>query len=221
MARVYITRALTGNALERLRAEHDVSVWDGELPPPPEALRAAVADVEGLLCLLTERVDRQLLDAAPRLRAIANYAVGTDNIDLALTHERGIPVGVTPDVLTEATADLAFALLLAAARNLFGAVTDARAGGWRTWEPAGWLGADVHGAALGIVGLGRIGRSLASSSTTRTRFFMRGIPGVPWAGARKKCCPCPARSPLLSYPRVRPRSWKRWPSRGPRLRVWW
>jgi len=161
MARVYVTRALTGNALERLRAEHDVTVWDGELPPPPERLRAAVADVEGLLCLLTERVDRELLDAAPRLRAIANYAVGTDNIDLALTRERGIPVGVTPDVLTEATADLAFALLLAAARSLFGAVADALAGRWRTWEPAGWLGADVHGAALGIVGFGRIGRAVA------------------------------------------------------------
>ena len=161
MARVYVTPAHTGNALERLCAEHDVTIWDGELPPPPERLRAAVADVEGLLCLLTERVDRELLDAAPRLRAIANYAVGTDNIDLALTRERGIPVGVTPDVLTEATADLAFALLLAAARSLFGAVADALAGRWRTWEPAGWLGADVHGAALGIVGFGRIGRAVA------------------------------------------------------------
>jgi glyoxylate reductase len=161
MARIYITRIVTGDALERLRAEHDVTVWAGELPPSPEQLHAAVANVEGLLCLLTERVDRELLDAAPRLRAIANYAVGTDNIDLALTRERGIAVGVTPDVLTEATADLAFALLLAAARNLFSAVADAHAGRWRTWEPAGWLGADVHGAALGIVGFGRIGRAVA------------------------------------------------------------
>jgi glyoxylate reductase len=161
MASVLVTRILPGGALERLQADHEVTVWQGKLPPAPAELRAAVGDVEGLLCLLTDRVDRDLLEAAPRLRAIANYAVGTDNIDLALTAERGIPVGVTPDVLTEATADLAFALLLAGGRRLFEAAADARDGRWRTWEPAGWLGADVHGAALGIVGYGRIGRALA------------------------------------------------------------
>jgi glyoxylate reductase len=150
-----------GEALERLRRAHDVRVWDGPLPPEPAVLREALAEVEGLLCLLTERVDAALLDAAPRLRAIANYAVGTDNIDLDLTRARGIPVGVTPDVLTEATADLAFALLLAAARGLPQAAADARAGAWRTWEPARWLGAEVDGASLGIVGFGRIGRALA------------------------------------------------------------
>ena len=161
MAIVHVTRALPGDALERLRASHDVTVWPGSLPPAPEQLRESVREAQGLLCLLTERVDRALLDAAPALRAIANYAVGTDNIDLTLTRERGICVGVTPDVLTEATADLAFALLLAAARRLTEAAADARAGRWRTWEPAGWLGLDVHGAALGIVGFGRIGRALA------------------------------------------------------------
>ena len=161
MAAVFVTRALPGDALGRLRDAHAVTVWDGPLPPEPAVLRAAVAEAEGLLCLLTERIDGALLDAAPRLRAIANYAVGTDNIDLALVRERGIPVGVTPDVLTEATADLAFALLLAAARRLPEAEADARGGRWRTWEPAGWLGADVHGASLGIVGYGRIGRAVA------------------------------------------------------------
>jgi glyoxylate reductase len=161
MATVFVTRALPGDALERLRDAHAVTVWDGALPPAPEVLRAAVSDTEGLLCLLTDRVDAALLDAAPRLRAIANYAVGTDNIDLELTAARGIPVGVTPDVLTEATADLAFALMLAAARRLPEAAAAARAGLWRTWEPAGWLGADVDGATLGIVGFGRIGRALA------------------------------------------------------------
>lgn len=161
MAIVHVTRALPGDALERLRAEHEVTVWPGSLPPAPEQLLESVRDAQGLLCLLTERVDRALLDGAPALAAIANYAVGTDNIDLALARERGIAVGVTPDVLTEATADLAFALLLAAARRLPEAVADARAGRWRTWEPAGWLGADVHGATLGIVGFGRIGRALA------------------------------------------------------------
>ena len=161
MARVFVTRAVPGEALERLRRAHDVRVWDGPLPPEPAVLREALAEVEGLLFLLTERVDAALLDAAPRLRAIANYAVGTDNIDLDLTRARGIPVGVTPDVLTEATADLAFALLLAAARGLPQAAADARAGAWRTWEPARWLGAEVDGASLGIVGFGRIGRALA------------------------------------------------------------
>jgi glyoxylate reductase len=161
MASVFVTRAVPGEALALLRAAHDVRVWDGALPPEPAVLREAVAEAEGLLCLLTDRIDAALLNAAPRLRVIANYAVGTDNIDLELTRGRGIVVGVTPDVLTEATADLAFALLLAAARRLPQAAADARAGAWRTWEPAGWLGADVHGATLGIVGFGRIGRAVA------------------------------------------------------------
>ncbi|HEY1777261.1 MAG TPA: D-glycerate dehydrogenase [Solirubrobacteraceae bacterium] len=161
MATVFVTRALPGAALERLRQIHAVTLWPGVLPPSPESLREALAKTEGLLCLLTDRVDAALLDAAPKLRAIANYAVGTDNIDLALTAARGIPVGVTPDVLTEATADLAFALLLAAARRLPEAAAAAREGGWRTWEPEGWLGADVDGATLGIVGFGRIGRAVA------------------------------------------------------------
>ena len=161
MATVFVTRALPGDALQRLRAAHEVTVWDGALPPAPAVLREAVSGAEGLLCLLTDRVDAALLDAAPRLRAIANYAVGTDNIDLAEATARAIPVGVTPDVLTEAAADLAFALLLAAARRLPEAAAAAREGAWRTWEPAGWLGADVDGAALGIVGFGRIGRAVA------------------------------------------------------------
>jgi glyoxylate reductase len=161
MATVFVTRALPGGALERLRDKHAVTVWDGALPPTAAVLREALAGANGLLCLLTDRVDAALLDAAPKLRAIANYAVGTDNIDLELTAARGIPVGVTPDVLTEATADLAFALLLAAARRLPEAAAAAREGLWRTWEPAGWLGADVDGATLGIVGFGRIGRAVA------------------------------------------------------------
>jgi lactate dehydrogenase-like 2-hydroxyacid dehydrogenase len=111
---------------------------------------------EGLLCLLTDRVDRELIHAAPDLRAISNYAVGSDNIDLHAAAERGIPVGITPDVLTEATADMAFALLLAAARRLVEADAE-----WKTWEPARLLGQDVHGRRLGIVGYGRIGRAVA------------------------------------------------------------
>jgi len=162
VARVLITRRLPFPALDRLAAAgHDLDVWPGELPPPPDRLRELARDAEGLLCLLTDRVDDALLDAAPRLRAIAVMAVGTDNVDLEACRRRGIPVGSTPGVLTEATADLAFALLLAAARRLLEAAAAIPAGKWRTWEPAAHLGADVHGATLGIVGYGRIGQAVA------------------------------------------------------------
>jgi len=161
MARCFVTRELPGGAIERLRAEHDVELWSERLPPSPDELRVHTRAAEGLLCLLTDRVDRELIHAAPDLRAISNYAVGSDNIDLHAAAERGIPVGITPDVLTEATADMAFALLLAAARRLVEADADARRGEWKTWEPARLLGQDVHGRRLGIVGYGRIGRAVA------------------------------------------------------------
>jgi glyoxylate reductase len=161
MARVFVTRRLPFEALDRLRAVHDVDEWPGDMPPSPQELRAAVADADGLLSLLTDRVDAAVLDAAPRLRAIANMAVGTDNIDVAAAAARGIPVGNTPDVLTDATADLAFALLLALARRIVPGAAAVRAGEWRTWEPARDLGADLAGATLGIVGWGRIGRAVA------------------------------------------------------------
>jgi glyoxylate reductase len=134
------------------------------MPPTREQLEAGVARSEGLLCLLTDRIDAQLLDAAPRLRAVANMAVGTDNIDLGECSRRGIAVGNTPGVLTEATADLTFALILAAARRLLEAADAVRAGEWRTWGPADWLGVDVHGATLGIIGLGKIGRAVLRRS---------------------------------------------------------
>ena len=163
MAHVFVSRALTGDALHRLvDAGHDVEVWPGNLPPHPTELRDRLTHADGLLAMLTERIDTALLDAAPRLKVIANYAVGTDNIDLTATTERSIPVGVTPDVLTDATADLAFALLLAAARRLSPAEAAVREGRWRTFEPQGWLGADVYGATLVIVGgKGRIGQAVA------------------------------------------------------------
>ena len=183
MARVFVSRRLPGPALERLAAEHDTDVWPGRLPPPRAELLARTADAEGLLSLLTDAVDAELIAAAPRLRAISNYAVGTDNIDLAAAAARGIPVGNTPDVLTDATADLAFALLLAAARRLPEAAQAVRDGDWPTWEPAAHLGASVHGATLGIVGFGRIGRAVAA----RARGFemevlataTRTTPGAP------------------------------------------
>jgi glyoxylate reductase len=160
--RVLITRRLPFPALERLQAAgHELDVWPGELPPEPGQLRELASDADGLLCLLTDRIDEALLDAAPHLKAIAVMAVGTDNVDLDACRRRGVPVGNTPGVLTEATADLAFTLLLAAARKLPEAQAAIPNHEWRTWEPARWLGAEVHGATLGIVGFGRIGQAVA------------------------------------------------------------
>ena len=156
-----MTRALPFPALDRLAAEHELDVWEGDLPPGPEAMRERTAAADGLLSLVTDPVDAQLLAACPDLKAIANMAVGTDNIDLAAAAERGIPVGNTPDVLTDATADLAFALLLALARKIVVGAAKVRDGEWRTWEPAGDLGADLAGATLGVIGWGRIGQAVA------------------------------------------------------------
>lgn len=162
MARVFVTRALPGAALDRLRdAGHEVRVHAGALPPTRAELERGVARADGLLCLLTETIDAALLDRAPSLRAIANYAVGCDNIDRDAAAGRAIPVGVTPDVLTDATADLALALLLSAARHLPEAAQSVRDGRWRTFEPQGWLGLELRDAVLAVVGFGRIGRAVA------------------------------------------------------------
>jgi len=169
-----VTRALPGGALDRLRGAHEVEVWPGDLPPTREELVAGARDAEGLLCLLTDAIDADVIAACPRLRAISNYAVGSDNIDRAAAAERGITVGVTPDVLTDTTAELTFALMLAAARRLPEAVRDVRAGRWRTWEPGGWLGQDLHGARLCVVGMGRIGRAVAR----RAEAFGMDVAGI-------------------------------------------
>jgi glyoxylate reductase len=177
MARVFVTRRLPGHALERLAAEHETDVWPERLPPPRSELLARTAEVDGLLCMLADGVDAELIEHAPRLRAISNYAVGTDNVDLTAASARAIAVGHTPDVLTDATADLAFALLLAVARALPEAAAAVRAGDWPTWEPARFLGRSVHGATLGIVGLGRIGRAVAQ----RARGFEMEVLATPTA----------------------------------------
>jgi glyoxylate reductase len=162
MARCFVTRGLPGPALDRLAAVHEVEVWPERLPPSASELRRRCAGSAGLLALLSDRIDSELFAAAPQLRAVANFAVGYDNIDLDAARKRGIAVGNTPDVLTEATADLTFALLLAAARRLSVAAASVAAGDWLTWEPAGFLGADVYGATLGIIGMGRIGQAVAA-----------------------------------------------------------
>jgi glyoxylate reductase len=167
MARVFVTRALPFPALDALRSRHDVDVWEGDLPPDPDVLHQRAKHADALLTMLTERVDSDLLDAAPNVRVIANLAVGSDNIDLDECERRNIAVGTTPGVLTEATADLAFALILAAARRLPDAAAAVRADQWRTWEPAGFLGLELSGATLAVVGAGRIGSAVA----TRARAF--------------------------------------------------
>jgi glyoxylate reductase len=162
VARIFVTRALPGPALDRLRdAGHELDVWPGRTPPPRDDLITHARKADALLTLITDRVDGELLDACPSVRAVANYGVGVDNIDVVACAQRGIPVGNTPDVLTAATADLTFALILAAARRLPEALAAVREGDWPTWEPQAHLGLELDGAVLGIVGLGRIGRAVA------------------------------------------------------------
>jgi glyoxylate reductase len=161
LPRVFATSSLPGAGLDRLARVTVLEVWAGSAGPGSEALRAGVANADGLLCLLTDRVDAELIAAAPRLRAISSVSVGLDHIDLTAASERGIPVGHTPGVLTETTAELTFALLLAASRRVVEADRFVRGGGWREWKPDLLLGRDLAGATLGIVGLGAIGRAVA------------------------------------------------------------
>jgi glyoxylate reductase len=162
VARCFVTRRLPGPALDRLRAEHEVEVWPERTPPSHEELIEHAAEAEGLLSLLTDRLNAETIGQLHGLRVISNYAVGYDNVDLAAAAERGIRVGNTPDVLTDATADLTFALMLAAARRLPEALKAACRREWLGWEPATFLGAEVYGATLGIIGFGRIGRAVAA-----------------------------------------------------------
>jgi glyoxylate reductase len=161
MASCFVSRALPGPALDRLRAVHEVDLWPEPRPPTRDELIEHTAPVEGLLSLLHDPIDRDFLAACPKLRAISNYAVGYDNVDLEAASERGIPVGHTPDVLTDATADFAFTLLLASARRLAEGIAVAARGDWPPWGPGDHLGHEVHGSTLGIIGYGRIGRAVA------------------------------------------------------------
>lgn len=158
---VYVTRVIPDAGLDRLRDVCEVRVWQDELPVPPDVLRRELAGAEGLLCLLSDPISADLIAAAPNLRVISQMAVGFDNIDLAAATARGIPVGHTPEALTETTADFAFALLMAAARRVSEAERFVRDGRWKTWGPMLLMGQDVYGATLGIVGLGRIGMAVA------------------------------------------------------------
>ena len=158
--KVFVTRRLPTD-LDALSQVATIDLWEERDPPPYEILKQRVQDCEGLLCLLTDRIDASLLDHAPRLKVISQLAVGYDNIDIAAATRRGIPVGHTPGVLTEATADLTWALLMAAARRVVEGNQFTHEGRWTTWEPDLLLGPDIAGANLGIVGLGRIGQAVA------------------------------------------------------------
>ena len=159
--KVFVTRRLPLAALPELHEACQAEIWDSDIPPPYPVLLEKAADKEGLLCLLTDQIDAVLMDAAPKLRVISQCAVGFDNINIQAAAARGIAVGNTPGVLTEATADFAFALLLAAARRLGEAIDHVRGGKWETWGLTLLLGQEVHGATLGLIGLGRIGQAVA------------------------------------------------------------
>ncbi len=161
MSRCFVTRDLPGGALDRLRAEHEVEVWPDRLPPPRDALVKGARSAHGLLCMLTDPVDAELIASCADLRAISNYAVGVDNVNLEAASARGISVGNTPGVLTEATADLTLALMLAALRRVPEGEAAVREGEWLTWEPAFLLGRDLHAATVLLIGGGRIGRAVA------------------------------------------------------------
>jgi len=160
--KVYVTRLLPERGLSKIRQNSDTEVWEEYSPPPKRVILEKVKDVDGLVPLLSDPIDAEVFDAATKLKIVAQMAVGFDNIDIKEATRRGIYVTNTPEVLTETTADFAWALLMAVARRVVEADKYVRAGQWKvSWHPSMLLGRDVHGATLGIVGAGRIGAALA------------------------------------------------------------
>ena len=166
MPKAAVTRILPEAGMDILRkaesaGEIELAVWAGELPPEPDALASLLHGCDGAITLVTDPIGAELLDAEPQLKVISNFAVGFDNIDIAAATERGVTVCNTPGVLTETTADLAWALLMASARRVVEGADYVRAGKWQTWGPTLLMGADVHHASIGIIGFGRIGKEVA------------------------------------------------------------
>ncbi len=162
MDAIVVTRRPPGRALEILEQAGHLHIWPKDDVMPAGALVEAVAGADGLYCMLTDRIDEELLDAGPRLRAISTMAVGVDNIDLAACRARGIPVGHTPGVLADTVADLAVGLLIAASRRIVEGVDYVRRGEWQTWEPQLLLGRDLHDSTVGIIGMGGVGQAVAA-----------------------------------------------------------
>jgi glyoxylate reductase len=163
--KVLVTRHLPVVARKKLEEACVVEIWDFETPPPYKIILEKIADKDGLLCLLTDKIDASLMDAAPNLKVISQCAVGFDNIAVQAATDRGIVVGNTPGVLTDATADFAFTLLMAAARRVIEGQDYVRADKWETWGLTTLLGQDVFGATLGIIGMGRIGQAVAERAS--------------------------------------------------------
>lgn len=159
--KVFVTRRIPEKGLSLVRDFCDAEIWPEELPPSREALLRGLDHVDGLLSLLTDRIDSAAMDVSSNLRVISNMAVGVDNVDLAAATARRIPVGNTPGALTDATADMTFALMMAAARRIVEGERYVREGKWKTWSPQLLLGADFVGATWGILGFGRIGQAVA------------------------------------------------------------
>ncbi len=163
--RVLITRRIPEAGLQAVQAFAEVEVWEGDGPIPRDVLCEKIMSIEGLYCLLTDVIDEEILAGAPQLRVVSTMAVGYDHIDVDSCTRRKIPVGNTPGVLTETTADFAFALLMCAARRICEAAEFVKAGRWGAWDPTLLVGHDVHGATLGIIGFGRIGQAVARRAT--------------------------------------------------------
>src|SRR5581483_5739545 len=159
--KVFVSRIIPDEGLNLILEACDAEVWQEELPPPHNVLLEKIKDKVGLLSLLTDKIDAELMDLNPQLRVVSNYAVGFDNIDIQAATERGLPVGNTPGVLTDTTADFAFTLLMSAARRVVEGADYVRAGKWKTWGPKLLTGVDIHGATLGLIGFGRIGQAMA------------------------------------------------------------
>ena len=162
--RVFVTRELPGSGFAELRSDpaFDLDIWPIDFPPSREDLLKHVKGVDGLVCLITDTIDGTVLDAAgDQLRVVSQMAVGVDNVDVAACAARGIPVGNTPGVLTDTTADMAWALMLASARRVVEAAEYVKHGEWKTWTPTQMAGVDVYGSTLGIIGFGAIGQAIA------------------------------------------------------------
>ena len=159
--KIFITRDIGEEAIKAIQTVSEVFVWPEETPPSKAEILKHSSDVDALVCMLTDPIDREVIDSAKNLKVISQMAVGYDNIDVAYASSKEIPVGHTPDVLSNTTADYAWALLMAVSRRVVESHNEVQQGNWAPWGPYVWTGNDVYGATLGIIGMGRIGQAMA------------------------------------------------------------